>query len=292
MTLLSKALRNKSRLKFHSLFKMNFKTLFRVRYLKHYKPHLRILVDLKGYIIKTADTERELKSVFSLRHEVFYQELLNQRNFMDMDMDSFDLSFDHLIIIHKQTQRIIGTYRLNSTLFNKKFYSSTEFNIKNILRLNGNKLELGRACIHRDFRNSLVLSILWKGLWEYIQKTETVYLFGCSSVMTTDFQKALGLYTYLMEKHDGGEIIRVNPLARFSFKNMHKALENLKNESDILYEIGEKEKMIPSLFRFYLKQGAKVCGEPALDKQLKCIDFFTLLDISALKKATEHRLNQ
>ena len=32
------------------------------------------------------------------------------------------------------------------------------------------------------------------------------------------------------------------------------------------------------LLQFYLKCGAQVCGEPALDKACKCIDYLTILD--------------
>ena len=43
---------------------------------------------------------------------------------------------------------------------------------------------------------------------------------------------------------------------------------------------------IPSLFRTYLRYGAKVCGPPAMDREFKTIDFFMLFDLSALDART------
>jgi putative hemolysin len=36
---------------------------------------------------------------------------------------------------------------------------------------------------------------------------------------------------------------------------------------------------IPPIFKGYLRLGASICGEPALDREFKTIDFFILVDI-------------
>ena len=38
----------------------------------------------------------------------------------------------------------------------------------------------------------------------------------------------------------------------------------------------------PKLLRAYLTIGAKICGEPAIDRDFKTIDFLTLLDLQTL----------
>jgi putative hemolysin len=47
-----------------------------------------------------------------------------------------------------------------------------------------------------------------------------------------------------------------------------------------------KEKMpeerAPKLLRAYLTIGAKICSEPAIDREFKTIDFLTLLDLQTL----------
>jgi putative hemolysin len=43
---------------------------------------------------------------------------------------------------------------------------------------------------------------------------------------------------------------------------------------------------LPPLFASYLKLGARIVGEPALDRHFKTIDFLALLDIGDLEPAT------
>ena len=38
----------------------------------------------------------------------------------------------------------------------------------------------------------------------------------------------------------------------------------------------------PKLLRAYLTIGAKICSEPAIDREFKTIDFLTLMDLQAL----------
>jgi len=38
----------------------------------------------------------------------------------------------------------------------------------------------------------------------------------------------------------------------------------------------------PKLLRAYLAIGARICGEPAIDREFRTIDFLTLLDLQTL----------
>jgi len=42
------------------------------------------------------------------------------------------------------------------------------------------------------------------------------------------------------------------------------------------------EERTPKLLRAYLTIGAKICSEPAIDREFKTIDFLTLLDLQTL----------
>ena len=48
------------------------------------------------------------------------------------------------------------------------------------------------------------------------------------------------------------------------------------------------ESELPKLFKTYLRIGAKICGEPVIDRQFKTIDFFVIFDITTI----EHRYYQ
>jgi putative hemolysin len=49
------------------------------------------------------------------------------------------------------------------------------------------------------------------------------------------------------------------------------------------------DEMIPALLQSYLKAGAKVAASPALDRDFKCVDFFTVLDMESLTQLYERR---
>ncbi|EKD29134.1 MAG: hypothetical protein ACD_79C00047G0002 [uncultured bacterium] len=248
------------------------------RSIQNYSPHVFLYMERSQYIVKTAENGNELEEILKLRHNIFYEELLNKQILNRIDMDDYDMNFDHLCVIDKTTQKIVGTYRLNSSLFNDEYYSENQFNIKSIINLPGRKLELGRACIHKDYRKACVLGLLCKGLWEYIRLTFSRYVFGCSSIMTTNRNKAAAVYNYLRKFHPTENQYDVIPEKSYRIPDFKEYV----GYSPAIVEDNHLEfkKLIPPLLQLYIKSGAIVCGEPALDKRMKCIDFFTFLDVN------------
>jgi len=252
--------------------------------IENYTPFHEIFSENSRYIVKTASDGEELRKVLELRHTVYYKELLNTEHFLKLDVDKFDFRCDHLAVIDKKSGQFVGTYRLNSSLFNDKFYSSTEFHLDRIEQLEGVKLEIGRACVHPDFRNAITISMLWKGMLEYMIKTETRWLFGCSSIKTTDPLEAALLYKHFHK--EGSKMFPdiVRPKRIHKIPGFDQCLEKYifnKTESETENNI---EKLVPPLLSFYIKSGAKICGEPAVDWDFKCIDFLTLLDVSTVSE--------
>jgi putative hemolysin len=254
------------------------------RIIASFQPKIRLHVEKENFIIKTAQSSEELRKALELRYEVFYQELQNRKNRQELDVDKFDLICDHLIIQEKETGNYIGTYRVNSSVFSDSFYSANEFEIENIRKLPGNKLELGRACIDKEHRNGITISLLWAGISEYMKASNTRYLFGCSSVMTTDLFQIASAYQFLKENNFSSEEVRVKPTKKYRIKNLDSYADFLRNV-EASYNPKNARKLIPSLLKSYIKTGAVVCGEPALDQDFQCIDFFTLLDVRNMKES-------
>jgi putative hemolysin len=80
----------------------------------------------------------------------------------------------------------------------------------------------------------------------------------------------------------------VIPRKNFRIPSFTEYVSNLNLDSETT-EIAKS--LIPPLLGFYLKAGAYICGEPALDKAFKCIDFFTILDMNNLRKNLEKKYN-
>jgi len=257
--------------------------------IKKFRAHIPICIDKKNFIIKTADSPEELRQALMLRHDVFLTELLKRKKRSGIDKDRFDKHCDHLIIIDKRSNQIIGTYRLQSSEHTKKWYTATEFHMRQIKKLPGTKLELGRACVHPDHRNGVTIALLWEGITAYINASGSSYLFGCSSIKTMDKEEIRQIYSYLLQNGHISHDHRVRPKAKFKVPGFKKfsRLHMLSNHAPIDHH--EMKDKIPSLLASYLKVGAKVCGSPALDKSFKCIDFLTLMSVEEMNKSYQRK---
>jgi putative hemolysin len=256
--------------------------------LHNFKPKIEINAEVGSFQIKTVTNLEDLKEALELRYEVFHKEMMGKKNNYGIDVDEFDFDCDHLIIKDLTTNKIIGTYRIRSTQFSDHFYSEKEFMMSSILQKPGAKLELGRACIHKDYRRGVIISLLWKGIADYISASNSDFLFGCATVTTDDPRKAALLTKYFEE--DG----RINPefRARPTLKYTMPLIGMFKQEFEnplTPEQKAEAKALIPPLCRAYLKIGAYIAGEPAWDKEFQCIDFLTILRREDLNESVSRR---
>ncbi|NIP38645.1 MAG: GNAT family N-acetyltransferase [Candidatus Dadabacteria bacterium] len=254
--------------------------------LSGFRPKNEIYYENRKYIVKTIESPLELEKALSLRYEVFYKELIKKRSIVTIDFDRFDLISDHIVIIDKADDQIIGTYRVICSNFSNTFYSETEFDIENLKKSPFNKMELGRACVHKDYRNGMTLALLWKGISMYMESNNIKYLFGCSSVNTTNILEISLIYKYIKDLHLSGHELRVYPKNKFKPESLNTYIdvfEKFNTKADAI------EDFIPPLLKTYLKAGSKICGEPALDRKFKCVDFFTVLDSDLMAGKFEKR---
>lgn len=256
--------------------------------LHNFKPKIEINVEVGYFQIKSVSNIEELKQALELRFEVFHKEMMGKTASQGLDIDEFDFDCDHLIIIDKKENKIIGTYRLRSSLFTDNFYSEHEFMMKTIMERSGNKLELGRACIHKDYRRGIILSLLWKGIADYIAASNSDYLFGCATVMTEDPRQAALLTKYLEEEGHIHPGFRARPTLKYSIPLFGLFKEEFRQP---LTEDQKKQArdLWPPLCRAYLNIGAMIGGDPAWDKDFGCIDFLIILRKEDLKQSASKR---
>ncbi len=249
-----------------------------------FQPKVEIYNDKGPFILKTVTTPEELKEALRLRYQVFHREMIGKTKPHGIDVDEFDFICDHLIIKDKKTNTIVGTYRLNCSLYSREFYSAQEFHLRKILEQPGVKLELGRACIAKDYRRGFVISLLWRGIAEYMQATEASLVFGCASIKTESPRQAALIYHYFGNDSRYNQDLLAPPTMKFTMPNLDLWIGNL-NRPLSADEVSEAEGLIPSLCQSYLKAGAYLGGEPAYDEDFKCIDFLTILPRENLNKA-------
>jgi putative hemolysin len=245
------------------------------------KDSVRLLVGSAGqYAIRLARSAEEVRAAQQLRFEVFNLELnegLEQSYATGLDEDPFDAVCDHLIVEQVATGHVVGTYRLQTGVSAAKklgYYCAQEFEFSVFEPLRNEIVELGRACVHRQHRNLVVLGLLWKGIADYATGRGARYLIGCSSLTSQNPAEGASAYSELCRNHLVGPPFRTTPLAACECPLDHLTGETFQ---------------IPKLLRAYLTVGAKICGPPALDREFQTIDFLTLLDLETLSPQTRER---
>lgn len=234
------------------------------------------------YVVRFAQTLEELDEVLKLRFNVFNLELgegLESSFLTGRDQDEYDAACHHLIVVEASTEKIVGTYRLQTGAMAASafgFYSATEFDLSQLpVEVLEDSVELSRACIAKDFRHTQVLFLLWKGLASYIAFNRKRFLFGCCSLTSQDAEE--GKLTMELLEREGHLHDRfwVPPKAGVEcYSNGFRARVRT-------------EVRLPKLFRSYLRIGAKVCGPPAIDRTFKTIDFFVLFDLFEMDRQSQ-----
>jgi len=227
------------------------------------------------FTVKTVQSKRELWQVMTLRYEVFHREYKNKKIPFGLDRDRFDAQADHLAIIDNRINRIVGTYRLISDVRTTDFYSKTEFDITDLLMRDGGKVELSRACIHKDYRNGAVITLLWRGIIEYLNQSGARWLFGMASVKTVNPDELAAVFKSLEAEGAIDGTVQIKAIDGYRIPDFERRLQ-LAQVTD------QSTAMVPALLRSYLRAGAVVVGDPAIDLDFNCGDLFVVLDVSKM----------
>lgn len=228
--------------------------------------------------LKIAQSDTEIEQALRLRYEVFKLELgkaQGERDPSGLEKDVYDTFCDHLIVIDKTKNKVIGNYRLllGSKIDRKiGFYSERFFDIRNIKKLGQTNeiLELGRSCIHRDYRSRPVINLLWSGIAKYIKDYKVRYLFGSVRLLTHEVHKVSQTFQFIKERFYAPPELRVFPKPENKFPGLKKNVQ-IENRRQIF-------RSLPPLVKGYLRVGVLICGEPALDFNLDAVLIFVLLD--------------
>jgi putative hemolysin len=229
-----------------------------------------------------ASNANEIKEAQRLRYKVFAEELGANLPFNSngLDIDAFDAYCDHLLIRDQETLKVVGTYRVLPPHKAKelgRLYSDSEFDLSRLDHLRPKLVELGRSCVHQDYRSGAVIMALWSGLAQYMQKHGYEIMLGCASIPMADGGHfAASLYNSLGKN-------QIAPTEFHAFPKLPLPLEKLN---------GGLEVQPPPLIKGYLKLGAKICSAPAWDPDFNTADVLTMLRLSEINpRYAKHFLN-
>lgn len=218
-----------------------------------------------------AYSEREITAAQKLRYRVFADELgakLSTR-IAGVDQDIFDPYCEHLVVRDEDAGSVVGTYRILSPEKAKaigSYYSESEFDLTRLLHLRPRMVEIGRSCVHSDYRTGATIALLWSGLANYMLQHGYEYLIGCASISMADGgHMAASLFERLADY--------MSPIEYRVFPRCPLPLDALRHDQQV---------MVPPLIKGYLRAGAYVCGEPAWDPDFNTADLPILMPMAKI----------
>jgi putative hemolysin len=232
--------------------------------------------------VRLAASNEEIEDAQRLRYQVFFEELGSRavsRKAL-LDVDEYDADCEHLIVRDLATLQAVGCYRImrpETAARRGAYYSDSEFDLSRLAPLRPHLAEVGRACIHPDYRTGGVIMLLWSGLAKFMVENRYQYVIGCASVSLADGGgNALAIHAKAAQEWLAPADYRVFPRHPYPLKGQVSALPQL-----------------PPLIKGYARLGAWIGGDPAWDPDFNTADFFTMLSLRRMPaKYLNHFMNQ
>jgi putative hemolysin len=215
----------------------------------------------------------EVRQAQKLRYQVFATEMGARLDTAvpDHDVDKFDDFCEHLLALDNASGQVIGTYRVltpTQAIRAGGAYSDTEFDLRPLSHLRAKMVELGRSCVHADFRQGGVILALGSALYEFMARNKLETMMGCASIPMlhngiVSGDVAASVWRQMQDNHMAKPELQVQAL-------LPLPVEQLDNSLDVAP---------PALIKGYLRQGAKVLGAPAWDPDFNTADLPLLIHV-------------
>lgn len=238
----------------------------------------RVLPELRAgsLEVRISRDPREIYDAQKLRYSIFFGEMggVSQRPQVraeQRDFDEFDDVCDHLLVMDhdrpKPETKIVGCYRLLRRSQMPKigrFYTSGEFDISAVEKVEGEIMELGRSCVHANYRNRAVMQLLWRGIGEYVAKYNVTLMFGCASFTGINPQEYAQALSYLYYYHLAPPELRLTALPQ------HYQPMNLLPKEAV--EPKAALAILPPLIKGYLRLNGVIGDGAFIDEECHSID--------------------
>lgn len=187
-----------------------------------------------------------------------------------LDRDRFDAFCDHINVYDTANHLLVATTRLltrEKARLAGSFYSAHEFDMTALDSLAGRVLEIGRTCVHPDYRSGGAIAVLWSALSDYLTGQDFSYLLGCASISLRD---------------GGHNFAAIMPELRERYL-VEPALRVVPRRGVLVDEaLAGTGASLPPLLKAYLRMGCRIGGEACWDPEFQCADVFVLLDVAAM----------
>ncbi|MGO1119429.1 GNAT family N-acetyltransferase [Rhodovibrionaceae bacterium A322] len=237
-----------------------------------------IEVRSRQFLARLAESDLEIQASQRLRYRVFCEEMsakaTDEMIAERREFDAYDDFCDHLLIFDVTQPgeeglpgQVIATYRFmrrQQAADAGGFYSTHEYDVSRLAGLEGEVMELGRSCVHQDYRTGAVMQLLWRGIADYVFFYDIVVMFGCASFPGTDPQALKLPLSYLYHYHLAPENMRARTLEQF-----YQTI-NLMEKDAVDVKAARKE--LPPLVKGYLRLGGFIGDGAFIDQEFGTTD--------------------
>lgn len=233
-------------------------------------------MDHNELIVSWAKHHDEVRLAQHLRYKVFAEEMGARLDakIPGHDVDLFDNYCEHLLVRDALTNQVVGTYRVLTPAQAKRVgstYSDLEFDLTRLRSLRENMVELGRSCVHPEYRNGGVIMALWGALAAFMARNQLDTMVGCASIPMlhngiVSGDAAASIWHQLKQSH-------LAPIEHQVRPRLPLPVEQLDGSLCV---------KPPALIKGYLRLGAKILGAPAWDPDFNTADLPMMLRIADL----------
>ncbi len=233
-----------------------------------------------GLVVTWARHDDEVRLAQRLRHQVFAGEMGARLKPLPgsppgHDIDVYDAFCEHLLVraldIEGRPGAVVGTYRALTPDAARRaggLYSDGEFDLTRLRSLRPRMVELGRSCVHPQWRSGGVILALWGALAQFMAANRLDTMIGCASVSMRDGGHfAASLWRRLAARYTAPPEWAVRP-------RLALPVDDLR--SDLVVDA-------PPLIKGYLRCGARILGAPAWDPDFNTADLPMMLRFSDLE---------
>lgn len=135
--------------------------------------------------VRLAQSEQDVQQAFALRAQTFGKEFGLEFE-QGLDQDRFDPACQHVLVFSEDEKQLVATTRLmtrKAAALTGQFYTQNEFDLTQLLAdFSGEILEVGRSCVHPDYRSMSAINALWQGIGDVAANCNAKALLGCASL--------------------------------------------------------------------------------------------------------------
>ena len=244
------------------------------------------------FTARLAETAEEVRRCQRLRYRTFFEARGLSRagdgiGRESLDSDEFDARCRHMMIEETGTGALVCCLRflpLRGAEIGQS-YAARHYGLARLAGYPGRVMELGRFCVHPDWRDPAIVRTAWAALMRFMDQTGVELIFGCSSFEGIDDRRYRDAFALLGERHlaPGRWRPAMKAPQAFSFaRRLRGCCPDPRRAS----------RQMPPLLRSYLLMGGWVSDHAVIDRELDTLHVFIGVEIARMPPARAESLRR